>query len=202
MQACVHWRYFHVFCNMIRIAVSNLPLVASVTATAPTRPPTRPPTTPAIAILLSIVNLKCLSKVYQCPLMSFENLRFTGVLWILVESTSTKLVFLHRLFLASGIILVVFICLDSFNQILRIKIYKYYAIHVCHIFCVLRAKDWCKQMHTQSKFPRPTSSLRSDCVQIEVVQRLCTDCTLPGKRPPSGSRCSGFWGRSASQVFS
>ena len=141
MQACVHWRYFHVFCNMIRIAVSNLPLVASVTATAPTRPPTRPPTTPAIAILLSIVNLKCLSKVYQCPLMSFENLRFTGVLWILVESTSTKLVFLHRLFLASGIILVVFICLDSFNQILRIKIYKYYAIHVCHIFCVLRAKD-------------------------------------------------------------
>ena len=105
-------------------------------------------------------------------------------------------------FLASGIILVVFICLDSFNQILRIKIYKYYAIHVCHIFCVLRAKDWCKQMHTRSKFPRPTSSLRSDCVQIEVVQRLCTDCTLPGKRPPSGSRCSGFWGRSASQVFS
>ena len=141
MQAWVHWRYFHFFCNMIRIAVSNLPLVAIVTATAPTRPPTRPPTIPAIAILLSIVNLKCLSKVYQCPLMSFENLRFTGVLRTLVESTSTKLVFLHRLFLASGIILVVFICLDSFHQILRIKIYKYYVIHICHIFCVLRAKD-------------------------------------------------------------
>ena len=58
----VHWRCFHFLCNMIRIAVSNLPLVAIVTATAPTRPPTRPPTTPAIAILLSIVNLKCLSK--------------------------------------------------------------------------------------------------------------------------------------------
>ena len=32
-----------------------LPLVAKVTATAPTSPPTIPPTTPAIAILLSIL---------------------------------------------------------------------------------------------------------------------------------------------------
>ena len=112
---------------------------------------------------------------YQCPLMSFENLRFTGVLWILVESTSTKLVFLHRLFLASGIILVVFICLDSFNQILRIKIYKYYVIHVCHIFCVIRAKDDVNKCTPNQSFQGRRAhwgpivyrlKLSRDCVQI------------------------------------
>ena len=78
---------------------------------------------------------------YQCPLMSFENSPVHRCVVDLGGEYINRTGFPTPAFLASGIILVVFICLDSFNQILRIKMYKYYVIHICHIFCVLRAKD-------------------------------------------------------------
>ena len=78
-----------------------LPLVAKVTATAPTSPPTIPPTIPATASLLSIIKqLQFLSKLRNRNFLFSSHCgshRCVAKDAVDQESTS-ELVFVHRLF--------------------------------------------------------------------------------------------------------